>query len=901
LPEDRLCPHCSAWLCRGDDAWCGYCGRECAQLELYVIPSVLHVGQRPSRLFCRLTNHSCGELALGKVRHPEWIDIETQLPQKIERAGTVGFFASADSEAMEEPDAGELVIETAAGNVSALVMAIEASPEIVCEPESLEAWSQGKRGQSWSRLAFHPAEGELRVRGARLEGISGTVRDAHLAGGVVATAESAAVIEVELDAAGLPVRDFPAQVQLVFDSPHGQAVVERPITVKVRQPPQLRWTGEHEHPEVRYQTDGQKLTLVFQNQHPDGMDGGALNATLVIDVIELTPPPDSGVEVQSLANAAIRIPGGETRRAEFALDLTSLQGQPAKHLVFGLKVQTNLPSIEKSVSLWVEPMPRFEGVVAIDFGSSNTCCAFAQPGGEPELLALDEEEEVSPTIARYIDMTTSTPRIEAGSSVKRNAAVSLEFAASVADGLKQKLREPRQEISIRPDHPNEWTTRTAGDAAADYLKHIRHVAEIRKSAVFQEFILTHPARCPIRQHRRLRKALLDAFGSSQERVSYLSEPIAALIPFLADRARRDVRPEYTVASFDIGGGTTDIAVIRVAYEYPGNWVTVIVPEIRYCSGAHFGGENLTDFLVAEMEKNCEGLLQAARPGAKLVSEQTAAAASVDIRRNRFRLRDAAESFKVSLNPRKRNLAPTGLELRIHEEDGRPNDFNFQFGQILHFAGRNLETEFRDYTRACVNELAQMLERALKDPATAFSVLHLSGKTSLLGAVRNALELKFPKIEIAAAPDPKECVVKGACLSRSMQMGGLRLRLPDTMQRMTSSIGVFSPHSPYFHPVLVADTPIPPQGLSGEVKQFWSGKEPVVLWENLAGEGEQIDLASAPALLDKLGTWQPERTVELQEDQRWTLRISIHEFLLSVSAIGPRGETIAFHPMHGKGD
>jgi hypothetical protein len=48
-----------------------------------------------------------------------------------------------------------------------------------------------------------------------------------------------------------------------------------------------------------------------------------------------------------------------------------------------------------------------------------TCCAVQQLGGTPELVPLNEELLISPTIVSYVDLSESLPTIETGAKIKR--------------------------------------------------------------------------------------------------------------------------------------------------------------------------------------------------------------------------------------------------------------------------------------------------------------------------------------------------------------------------------------------------------------------------------------------------------------------------------------------------
>lgn len=898
MAEDQLCGRCKAWLCRGDDAWCGRCGASCARLELWAIPAALHRGDLPSRLFFRLTNATCTAIAVRGIDRPPWLSFPVEQAAKVPPGESAGFWAAADLEKIAQPTAADIVFSSSVGEVSMRVMVFDKNPAMVCTPETIETWAGPAGEVCRTEVEVAPRVGMLKMRGVRLLKLPGRILAENLQGGWDAAPGHGAKIAIEVSAARMPLGIQPATLEVTFDGPHEKETAQAPIRVQVRRPPQIRWAGDEDHPEVRHQTEKQSLALVFLNQHPDGRDSGTENGELEIQSITLSPPRGLQIPIQRLSDLPVRVRGGESHTAQFELNLKGLQGQPGGLIEFGFTVRTNLPTLRDKVALRVEPMARYEGVVAIDFGTSNTCCAVLPDGGEPELLALDEENKVTPTAVRYMDMLQSPPSVDTGTRAW-SGAIREGDATSVADGLKRTLRQRRQDIDIRPVNPRKWMSRKASEAAADYLRSLRQLAEIRKAAIFERFILTHPARCPLRQHDRLRRALLEAFGASREPISFLSEPVAALVPYIAARARgRDLK-EYTVASFDIGGGTTDLAIIHVSYRRPTSDQLDVIPQVLYCKGVDFGGEDLTDYFKSQFEASCEEMLRARDSGATIVKENMSGAAPLDVRRNRVELRMAAESFKFSLSGR--SIPPGDISLRVKLANGRIQDFPFDFAAVCRQGGRDLKASFLEHTKSKVKEIAGMLKDAAVAKGVELDIIQLSGKTASIGVVRMGLKETFRNVTIETAEELKECVVKGACLSQSLRRGKMRLVLPNSMERMTSSIGVFPPRGAYFQRLLRADTEIPAEGLRADVPAFWTGSEHVILWEDVDGDDRQIDYATASRHLDNLGTWEPERRVDNAIEDPWTLRLTLKEFQLAVEALGPDGQVVRFQPIRRVGE
>src|SRR5437764_7992512 len=126
---DQLCPSCLAWECAEDDAYCGYCGKPCAQLTMEIRPSVLHIGQIAPNVGFRLSNPTCGAIPISDIRKPDWVTILGQAPQKIAPHAHTLFYGRASTFQMSEPSSFVMTVETPAGNAASLLMAVPEKPE----------------------------------------------------------------------------------------------------------------------------------------------------------------------------------------------------------------------------------------------------------------------------------------------------------------------------------------------------------------------------------------------------------------------------------------------------------------------------------------------------------------------------------------------------------------------------------------------------------------------------------------------------------------------------------------------------------------------------------------------------------------------------------------------------
>lgn len=299
-------------------------------------------------------------------------------------------------------------------------------------------------------------------------------------------------------------------------------------------------------------------------------------------------------------------------------------------------------------------------------------------------------------------------------------------------------------------------------------------------------------------------------------------------------------------------------------------------------------------LVGEMQARLTWLISQREPGAVLVQDGTPGASREDVLLNGYKLRQAADIFKVSLSDEGKREAPPRLIMRIMAAGGlAAKDFDLSFADLQTAGYADLAALFLDEVKGRVKDAAKLLHAAAAR-AGRLDIIQVSGKTAYLPAVMETIAQEFPQSKVFRAHDPKECVVTGACLSRAMGRGStIRLVLPDAARRTTSSIGMYDLVTEKFSVVLPVDAEIPAEGLVGIVPNGWFGFERVVVWENLGVDDEELRMGGGSALLSKLGTWVPNRQEASADAEGWALRFKLKDFALNVTAIGPNGDEVSF--------
>jgi molecular chaperone DnaK (HSP70) len=866
--SERLCVSCRAWLCADNDAFCGSCGHACADLQLEASSSVLLAGRHPPDVVFTLTNHSLASVKIESLTLPPWL-YWVQMPAgTIAPFGTGKYIAKANTRTLTQPADGQASLATNAGGVSIPLLAIDPNPELRVADENIEFWVDNANPTGTVPIQILPKAGSLRI--LQLDGTDQPwLKVLPLPQPAIISERRPLPVVLEIHSTLMsrpslvPGSRHTAQVKVQYEGPHGPAIVELPLALTVRTQPALTWREQHSPPARLVAMAHQKLDLTFANL--SDTDGGLRNGKLHLAEVKLVPPADMNCDAHLLTQLPADIAGGDSYSCVFDFNLESV---PPKMYALELLVASNAPRARNkfSVSVDVSRVPEYDGIIAIDFGTSNTCCALLETEGterDLEIVAIDDTRTTCPTVVRYLNLDGPVPEIETGAAIKSLAASSAEVAASSVDRLKQKLGEDTFLVPVRPKNTEVWKQREVRAAAADYLRRIREAAEWKKRAHFKRFILTHPAVCSLRQFRNLRMAVKEAFGETV-RIDFLQEPVAALVPFFDEMSGAGITG-YTVASFDLGGGTTDITLVRVTHARNPSGKLEINPTIVSSWGEQFGGEDLTDFLVRQLTSRCARILDREHPGFQLAERQVRGSSTPDVLRNQAALRDAAEKLKAALSedPAARGQRFTVVFLRAvcADQENPMRDIAFEAGKLDQEGDESLETAFLNYVRYRIGRLVSRL----KQSAAALPPLdhiHLSGKTTFLPVVKEVLKQCFPAV-LHRAGEPKECVVRGACMALAMSRPGRsrHLNLSSGSRRTTCSIGILDEDAQRFQAIIPLDRVIPDEGLALPHATPLPGAGPVVLWENLGFEMERTRQdGSRNDQMRKLGIWEPDPRV-----------------------------------------
>lgn len=444
---------------------------------------------------------------------------------------------------------------------------------------------------------------------------------------------------------------------------------------------------------------------------------------------------------------------------------------------------------EHRVQLRIEPvaLEAFSGAVGLDFGTSNSC------------IALWPEHEGHPVPASYADTFIQT----AAEKPSRDGTVAsnILYHARISEGLRDRTightLAPNDACLIHSvkRHLGEGgeilvpfigggpaVPLTAAEVAGDILQSLLWDAETALGRRITGCVLTHPVRFATRQIRAL-VDMLRGFGLNVE--SLLPEPVAAAIDFaVSDPAPPPFPRDYHLLVFDIGGGTTDIALLRIRdiFDEEAN-IRIIAPTLLAANGHRWaGGDDITWSVL-------EFALQTLDP--KIVAQELGLTPeTLAMLQSGLRSRDPVAWWTNPGLNRAFTVADTVKEARSNEEWGN-GDMMIAAGGFLPdaVALRHIADSFYD-----VYELEALARKTLADgQITEPDTVLLVGQTWRIKRLVERIAAAFPgsRIHPTDGNHLKLPVARGACRAHQFadEEYGYRLDPTGLESFVTSRIGL----------------------------------------------------------------------------------------------------------------
>ncbi|MBF5044069.1 Hsp70 family protein [Aggregicoccus sp. 17bor-14] len=416
-----------------------------------------------------------------------------------------------------------------------------------------------------------------------------------------------------------------------------------------------------------------------------------------------------------------------------------------------------------------------EPIIGIDLGTTNSCAAIVEDGGNVKLIPYKGGEYTIPSIFAIDDKGNELIGYEAKRQWQLNPKntvygakrlVGRTYKSDVVDTMRKVVA-----YSMRPGKKNDVVLDVGKrefnlqEISAKILHKIRDVAASHLKQPIRRAVVTVPAYFNDRQRQAVKDAgkLIDL-----EVVRIINEPTAAALAYGAGKGLKQ-----KVVVYDLGGGTFDVSIIEMRGQ---------VFEVKATGGDIFlGGIDFDNAIIQHVLKDFAG-----KTGIDLSTDPVAMQ----------RIKDLAERTKMDLSAREE--VPFHIPFITMTSQGQPLNIELKFTRKM----------LEQLTSALVDKTLQIVARVLVDSGLSTQdvdeVLLVGGQTRM-PIVQDRLQKFFGKAP-SKGVHPDEAVAIGAALyAHSLQDDtNLKIQLLDVIPM---AIGLEKAGGA-FHTVFPRNAPIP---------------------------------------------------------------------------------------------
>jgi molecular chaperone DnaK len=361
-------------------------------------------------------------------------------------------------------------------------------------------------------------------------------------------------------------------------------------------------------------------------------------------------------------------------------------------------------------------MAKTNKIIGIDLGTTNSCVSVME-GGEAKVIPNAEGGRTTPSVVSF-----KGDDISVGDVAKRQAITNPNTVSSIKRHMGDN--NYRVDIAGKKYSPQE--------ISAMILQNLKKTAEDYLGATVTEAVITVPAYFNDSQRQATKDAGKIA-GLNVKRI--INEPTAAALAYGIDKTDK----EQTVLVFDLGGGTFDVSILRLA---DGTF------EVISTSGDNkLGGDDFDDliiqYLVAEFKKEN----------------------GVDLSKDRMalqRLKDAAERAKKELS----GVTSSQISLPF---------ISMGVSGPLHLEMTLSRSKFNELTQSLVDRCVGPVRRALSDAKMTnkdIDQVLLVGGSTRTPAVQEMVKRELGK-EPNKSVNPDEVVAMGAAIQGGVLAGDVK--------------------------------------------------------------------------------------------------------------------------------
>jgi len=358
-------------------------------------------------------------------------------------------------------------------------------------------------------------------------------------------------------------------------------------------------------------------------------------------------------------------------------------------------------------------MAKTNKIIGIDLGTTNSCVAVME-GGEAKVIPNAEGGRTTPSVVAF-----KGDEILVGEVAKRQAITNPNTIASI----KRHMGEANYKVTI---NNKQYSPQ---EISAMILQNLKKTAEDYLGATVTEAVITVPAYFNDAQRQATKDAGKIA-GLNVQRI--INEPTAAALAYGIDKTDK----EQVVLVFDLGGGTFDVSILRLA---DGTFEVISTSGDNSLGGDDFD-DKVVKYLAAEFKKE---------HGIDLLQDKMAVQ----------RLKDAAEKAKKELS----GVSETQVNLPF---------ISMTASGPVHLDVKLTQAKFNELTADLVARCLTPVKKALTDAkmtANDIDQVLLVGGSTRIPAVQELVKKELGK-EPNKSVNPDEVVAMGAAIQGGVLSG-----------------------------------------------------------------------------------------------------------------------------------
>ena len=492
----------------------------------------------------------------------------------------------------------------------------------------------------------------------------------------------------------------------------------------------------------------------------------------------------------------IMIEGGGQHKVE--MQLLAADVEPGDHTI-NFTINSNCaakPQYQYVLNVTVKQREEYPYYLAIDFGTTNSCCAYIDENYSVKLLPLDTKanpSEIMPSSIIYRSQPTEGETYHIGYDAETDRT-------SVRDG-PYYVSSVKRWLGFRwhRKFPNNQEYQPL-DVVSHILKHIINEAEdyLEQQGIESKItkcVITYPTMFTPEQQDDLRQAF-ENIGISE--LLLIDEASAASMGIIFESCRT-LQEDYRLLVYDFGGGTIDIVLSQATID--GN--DIAIEPIARDGERQYGGDDVTqaivDFVLKEygwrIERKNPGLnfdIPYFEPGRIL---QPTGNQKVDeaTRSNAATLYRQAEAMKKNLNTKPETESFFPLEVVV---GGSVRNLQELIESDLSM--KLSAQKFQSFIEPTLKKTFEKIDAMIADnDARLPNTVVLAGQSSKMPLVKKLMAAHFREnyqkdIEIHLDEHPKTCVVMGAArygLPHSLSEEEVAIRVVKLASKTLSRLGI----------------------------------------------------------------------------------------------------------------